>query len=174
MTYANRGQTLEKMIELSNNQYASRGIATVQKIPTPVKVLSNKGGRVSGFYEKKSTVDYIGVWKGRGVAFDAKETKVTTRFDLKNIHDHQYRYMKNWQENGGISFLIVMFSTLDEIYYLSFGELEYWVEEDDRKSIPYESFEHRIQGGNVVVDYLKVIEEVQYGINTTTDRGDDE
>ena len=158
MSYANRGKTLEKMIEMTNNIYRERGIATVQKIPTPVKVLNvGRNGKLTGFYEKKSTVDYIGVWKGQAICFDAKETKVETRFDLSNVKDHQYQYMKSWHENEGIAFLIVMFSTLNEAYFLSFKELKYWKDESERESIPYDEFQFIIEESSVPVDYAGIL-----------------
>ena len=158
MSYANRGKGLEQMIEYSNNVYRQKGVATVQKIPTPVKVLNvNRNGKLTGFYEKKSTVDYIGVWQGTGICFDAKETKIETRFDLSNVKDHQYGYMKDWHESGGLSFLIVSFVTLDEIYYLPFEKLRYWKEEADRKSIPYDEFEWAIHKTSVPVDYSELL-----------------
>ena len=159
---ANRGKQLEQMIEQANERYKHIDRALVQKIPTPVKVLNNNGGKVTGFYEKKSTVDYIGTYKGVPITFDAKQTSIETRFDLSNLKKHQYNYMKNWQENGGITFLVVRFSSLDEIYYLPFKTLQYWQEEAKRKSIPYDSFEHKIKTeGLVVVDYLSTLEKVE-------------
>ncbi len=53
--------------------------------------------------KKKSTVDYIGLFKGVPIAFDAKETKIETRFDLSNIKEHQYHFLENWEKNGGIA-----------------------------------------------------------------------
>ena len=58
MTYANRGMVSENVIELTCKQYEDRNLAVIRKVPTPVKVLSNRNGRVSGFYEKKATVDF--------------------------------------------------------------------------------------------------------------------
>lgn len=167
-SYANRGQDLEDMIEQTNQQYLRQGQALVQKIATPVKVLSinKRTGKVTGFYEKKSTVDYIGIHKGIPIAFDAKETKVETRFDLKNVKDHQYLHLASWTANGGIGFLIVWFSSLDEFYYLPFELLDkYWQGklQGGRKSIPYEEIakdEYEIKQGTglVLIDYLEVVE----------------
>lgn len=171
--YGNRGQGLEKMIEASNNQYLFQELATIQKIPTPVKVLDidSKTGKIrNGFYEQKSTVDYTGVFKGKAICFDAKETKIETRFDLKNLKDHQYNHLKNWHESGGISFLLVHFKSQDEFYYLPFNKLrEYegyynnkW-NYQGRKSIPYKEFEEKWiieSNGLVLIDYLSKLEEL--------------
>ncbi|WP_027339950.1 Holliday junction resolvase RecU [Halonatronum saccharophilum] len=170
INYGNRGDWLEEAIEVSNKQYLYQGKALVQKIATPVKVLNinQETGRITnGFYEKKSTVDYIGIWKGRSLAFDAKETKVETRFDLSNLKEHQYLFLSSWVAQGGIGFLIVHFVTLDETYYLPFEVLDrYWQSMLDggRKSIQYDVIakeEHKIGSyGLIVIDYLSVIKDV--------------
>ena len=164
VNYANRGQDLEDMIETSNERYKFEGKALVQKIPEPIRQISDiqQGGRFTAIYEKKSTVDYIGTYKGYALAFDAKSTKVETRFDLSNVAKHQYEFMKNWHDNGGISFLVVLFKSHGEIYYLPFETLRYWQEEADRKSIPYESFQYEIEANGLVqVDYLSVVDDLE-------------
>ncbi|GAB6098606.1 Holliday junction resolvase RecU [Halanaerocella petrolearia] len=168
INYANRGQKLENMIETSNQQYSFQGRALIQKIPTPVKVLdinSRTGKITNGFYKQKSTVDYIGAYKGVAIAFDAKETSVETRFDLSNVKKHQYQYLKDWVANGGIGFLIVYFNSLGEIYYLPFELLDkYWqdMRKGGRKSIPYIKIaneEMLINGkGLILVDYLAIVD----------------
>lgn len=169
-SYANRGMELEELIEQTNKEYFFQQRALIQKVPTPVKVLNinNKGRITNGFYEKKSTVDFIGVFEGKSLAFDAKETTVETRFDLSNVKEHQFYFLDHWQNNGGVSFLIVNFATLDETYYLPFELLDkYWVamEVGGRKSIPYDvvaKTEHRIKQGTgyILIDYLSVLEEI--------------
>ncbi|WP_018247396.1 Holliday junction resolvase RecU [Orenia marismortui] len=170
MYYGGRGQLLEQMIEESNKQYSLQQIAVIQKIPTPVKVLNvnNRTGRITnGFYDKKSTVDYIGVFQGVSIAFDAKETSVNTRFDLSNVKEHQYYYLKNWSESGGISFLIIQFTNLDESYYLPFEILdEFWTNmlSGGRKSIPYDMIakdRYKIRSrGLIFLDYLSIVDDV--------------
>ena len=159
--YANRGKDLEELIEQANERYRRQGRAEVFKIPEPIKQISEmkQGGRFTAVYEKKSTVDYIGTYKGYALAFDAKSTKIETRFDLSNVKDHQYRFLKSWVESGGISFLIVQFKTQGVIYFLPFGTLRYWTEQAERKSIPYDSFQYEVeQNGLVMVDYLSALE----------------
>lgn len=168
--YANRGQDLEDMITAANQRYWHTGRALVQKIPTPVKVLdinSRTGKITNGFYEKQSTVDYIGVYDGRGIAFEAKSTNVETRFPLKNIKEHQFQHLLDWDNHRGISFLIVQFKTLDEIYLVPFELLnEYWANKmsGGRKSIEYdrissECFEIE-SNGLVCLDYLSALDKL--------------
>jgi recombination protein U len=166
--YANRGQDLEDLIETTNQIYIRQGRLLVQKIPTPVKVLkaNQKTGKITGFYERKSTVDYIGVFQGTGIAFDAKQTSIETRFDLNNVKEHQYLFLSSWVASGGIGFLVVHFSSLDEFYYLPYELLDkYWQGKlrGGRKSIPYEEIaqsEYMVSKQQVPVDYLSVVEKV--------------
>lgn len=171
VNYGNRGMGLEGLIEDTNKNYFFEQKALVQKVPTPVKVtgIDQRTGRIkSGFYEKKSTVDFIGVFNGISIAFDAKESKVETRFDLKNVKEHQYYFLGHWINNGGIGFLIINFTSLDEYYYLPYEVLdEYWTNmvAGGRKSIPYKAIakpEYEIKmKGFATLDYLSVLEEVE-------------
>lgn len=101
----------EKLINLANEMYQRGGVALINKHPTPVKVLKSSGGRVlNDFYEAKSTVDYDGVYKGRAIAFETKSTESTTRFDLKNIAQHQLDYLEKAEKMGAICFFLIEFS----------------------------------------------------------------
>ena len=57
-----RGSTLEELINRTNEQYREKGLALIQKIPTPITpVKMDKTSRHStlSHFEQKSTVDYI-------------------------------------------------------------------------------------------------------------------
>ena len=73
-----------------------------------------------GFFEKKSTVDYIGAVQGLPVCFDAKECTVDT-FALQNIHPHQVEFMQDFEKQGGMAFFLIFFSSEDIFYYLPFS-----------------------------------------------------
>ncbi|SCV20695.1 Protein of unknown function [Bacillus cereus] len=92
----------EKLINLANEMYLRGGVALINKRPTPVKVFV-----LSGFYEAKSTVDYGGVYKGRAITFEAKSTENPTRFDLKNIAQHQLDYLEKTEKMGAICFFLI-------------------------------------------------------------------
>ena len=160
--YGNRGMDLEEKLENLHKEYKYTEKAVVQKIPTPVKVLNMAGGKIrNGYYAEKSTVDYLGTYQGRAIAFEAKETSVETRFDLSNMKDHQFYFLDHWQNQGAISFVIVSFTSLNEIYYMPFELLDkYWMqmEAGGRKSIPYsEIAKEEYELGNDV-DYIDIIE----------------
>lgn len=164
-SYANRGQAFEKLINITNQQYYQKRRATIQKVATPWKVIRRGSKIISAFPEEKSTVDYIGVFNGRAIAFDAKSTRETTRFDLANVEKHQIEFLTKWQQNGGIAFILIEFVKKHEVYLLTINQLNEWIKQANnggRKSIPYEWFvmncdQVRSRKG-IVLDYLSIIE----------------
>ncbi len=103
-----RGSTLEDMINHSNEVYREKKLALIQKVPTPITPITiEKQTRhiTLAYFDQKSTVDYIGTVQGIPVCFDAKECAVKT-FPLQNVHPHQVQFMKEFEEQGGISFII--------------------------------------------------------------------
>ncbi len=169
---ANLGMTLEADVEHTNEYYLQTGRAIVYKKPTPVQVVTvsypsrNKAKIVEAYYKTPSTTDFNGIYKGKYIDFDCKETKSKTSIPLANIHDHQIKHLKNITDHGGIGFLIVYFKMHNEYYYLPFDVLhEYYNNalKGGRKSIPYTTFKKRaypIQFSyNPRVDYLTVIDE---------------
>lgn len=121
-----RGSTLEEMINRTNEQYRDKHLALIQKVPTPITPIKiDKESRhiTLAYFEKKSTVDYIGAVQGIPVCFDAKECK-TDSFPLANIHEHQVTFMKDFEQQGGISFLLLYFTARDEYYYLRYETMK--------------------------------------------------
>lgn len=94
------GSTLEDLVNRTNEQYREKGLALIQKIPTPITpVRMDKENRhiTLAYFDQRSTVDYIGAVQGIPVCFDAKECSAQT-FPLANIHPHQvklWRTLKN-------------------------------------------------------------------------------
>jgi len=161
--YANRGKGLEQLIEHANEQYQAKGDALIQKVWVPWKVIWSKGKVTSAYPSEKSTIDYIGVVKGRApVAFDAKQCHDQKRFPLSNIEPHQIEFLKNWQAQGGTSFLLIEMTTKYKIYRLELDELmRFWNDalSGGRKSIPiseFDGFNVVCQCGGVVLDYLEL------------------
>ena len=115
-----RGSTLEELVNRTNEQYREKGLALIQKIPTPITpVKMDKDSRhiTLAYFDQRSTVDYIGAVQGIPVCFDAKECCAHT-FPLANIHPHQVAFMKDFEKQGGIAFFIILFSSRDLFYYL--------------------------------------------------------
>ena len=144
LSAANRGMSLEEDINLSNDFYRDAGIALINKRPTPINIVKvdySKGARITdAYFEKQSTTDYNGVYKGRYIDFEAKNTKSTTSFPLSNISEHQIVHLKNVLKHGGIAFFIISFQMKDEIYLLDASFVIDFYEHGKRKSIPYEVF----------------------------------
>lgn len=120
-----RGSTFEDIINRTIEDYRSKKLALIQKIPTPIvpMKMDNDGHIIKAFFDKKSTVDYIGVVQEIPVCFDAKECATNT-FPLANIHKHQFEFMKEFEEQGGISFILIYFSKTQTSYYLTFKQLK--------------------------------------------------
>lgn len=99
---ASRGSELEKKANKVNLKKRLDKKALILKIPVPI-IRTRKG-----LIPKPSTVDFAGLLEGGTfIAFDAKETKVKTRFDLKNIHQHQLEYLNAVRDLGGLAFFLV-------------------------------------------------------------------
>ncbi len=121
-----RGSVLEELINFTIEKYAEGNLALIQKIPTPIKPIKiDSASRhiTLAYFDQKSTVDYIGVVQGIPICFDAKECAVDS-FSMQNIHKHQFEFMKNFEAQNGVSFILVYYSHLDEAYYLPFSKIE--------------------------------------------------
>ncbi len=143
-----RGSTLEDMVNRTNDRYQEKGLALIQKIPTPITpVRIDKEHRhiTLAYFEKRSTVDYIGAVQGIPVCFDAKECVANT-FPLQNVHEHQVTFMGDFEKQGGIAFILIYFSGKNELYYMRYAELlKFWqrAQEGGRKSFRYEELDAR-------------------------------
>ena len=120
-----RGSTLEDMINRTNDKYREKGLALIQKVPTPITPIDiDKSTHhiTLAYFDQKSTVDYIGAVQGIPVCFDAKESATTT-FSLQNIHEHQVEFMLDFKKQQGIAFFLIYFTSEDIMYYLSIDAL---------------------------------------------------
>lgn len=171
-TYANRGMTLEADLKASNDYYLVNDIAVIYKKPTPITISKvNYPSRAEavikeGYFKTPSTTDYNGIYKGKYVDFEAKETKLKTSFPLNNIHPHQIRHLKQIYKHGGIGFLIVRFTVINKTFLLPIETLVEFLERSSRKSIPLSYFEDK---GYIIkdkynprVDYLEVLDKLYF------------
>ena len=140
VNYAKRGMDLESLINEANKYYLDNDIAVIYKKPTPVEIkkVSYKGKTeyIEGVLREKSTLDYTGVYKGYYLDFDAKSSKSKTSFPLSNIHKHQLLHIDRVLKHKGISFLIIEMN--DRFFILDGNVLIKFVNNNDRKSIPFE------------------------------------
>lgn len=161
-----RGSTFEELINMTNDIYAEKSLALVQKIPTPITPIEiDKATRhiTLAYFEKDSTVDYIGVVQSIPICFDAKECYTDT-FPMQNIHEHQVRFMENFEKQGGVSFLLIYFTARNEFYYLPFRVLKEYVERIERdghvKNFKYTELDSKYfikPEGAALVHYLEAL-----------------
>lgn len=160
-----RGSTLEDMINMTNEHYRQQKLALIQKIPTPitpVEIDQSTRHITLAYFEKQSTVDYIGAVQGIPVCFDAKECAVKT-YPIMNIHEHQVKFMEDFEKQGGISFILLFFSSLNETYYIPFKDIKFFYERSlngGRKSFTYDEIDknYKINStSGAVVHYLEGI-----------------
>lgn len=170
--YDNRGMGLESDINITNQYYVDNGIAYIYKKPTPIQVTkvdykNNSMIIKEGYFKEPSTTDYNGLYNGLYIDFEAKETTNSTSFPLANIHKHQIMHIKNVINNGGIGFVIVRFTKLNKTFVLLGKDLINFVENNERKSIPFSYFCDKgfiVNDGFVPrLDYLKVIKDILGG-----------
>ncbi|MDD6224560.1 MAG: Holliday junction resolvase RecU [bacterium] len=173
-SYKNRGSNLENDINISNKYYIDHKIAFIYKKPTPIKInkvdyptKQNKIGKIvitEAYFESPSTTDYNGIYKGKYIDFEAKETNNKTSFPLENIHKHQVDHLKNITSCGGIGFVIVRFHQLRITYLLLAEDLLSFIESEKRSSIPLTYFEKKAYSIEEKylprLDYLKIIDQL--------------
>lgn len=161
-----RGSVLEEMINMTNLFYRDRGLALIQKIPTPITPINiDKETRhiTLAYFDRKSTVDYIGAVQGIPVCFDAKECK-TDSFSLQNIHEHQLKFMEDFESQGGISFILVFFTARDEKYYIPFRDVRKFTDRaaaGGPKHFGYDEIDKSFlvkQKGGALVHYLEQLQ----------------
>lgn len=167
INYGNRGMNLEEDLNITNEYYRENNIAIIYKKPTPITInhvdYPNRRDAVitNAKFKIPSTTDYNGIYKGKYIDFEAKETISTTSFPLANIHPHQIEHLRKIIEHGGIGFIIVNFSRLNKIYLLDAEDLFNFLDNNTRKSIPVEYFSQKGKEIKVTlrprIDYLKYI-----------------
>lgn len=172
-SYGKRGMTLEEDINQSNQYYLEQDIAVIHKKPTPVQIVNVDYPKRSAavikeaYFKQASTTDYNGVYKGRYIDFEAKETKLPSSFPLKNFHEHQIDHMKKVLKQNGICFVMVRFSLTEEVFFLEAVHLlTFWERmlNGGRKSITKEEI---ITNGYLIplgfqprIDFIKIIDEI--------------
>ena len=168
--YSNRGMELEEDINFANKYYLNNDIAVIHKKPIPIQIVEvNYPSRSSAmitkaFYKTPSTTDYNGLWNGKYIDFEAKETNSATSFSLNNIHDHQIEHMQKILDHGGVTFIIVRFKKIDRTFILPFKNFIFFhnrANNGGRKSIKLSEFEKSAFelsfNYKIRLDYLNII-----------------
>ncbi|MBC1373029.1 Holliday junction resolvase RecU [Listeria booriae] len=165
VSYGKRGMSLEQDLNDTNAYYLANKLAVIHKKPTPVQIVGVDYPKRSSakikeaYFKTPSTTDYNGVYKGKYIDFEAKETKNTSSFPLNNFHPHQLTHMEDVLEQGGIVFIIISFHTLSEVYFTRFEHFRpFW--------------QRMLDGGrkSVTLDELReVSDQIPYGLNPRLD-----
>lgn len=171
INYGNRGMSLEEDINLTNTYYREHDLAIIYKKPTPITITKvdfpNRKEAVikEAYFKTPSTTDYNGIYRGKYIDFEAKETK-QNRFPLENIHAHQIAHMKQIIHHGGIGFLIIRFSKVNETYLLKGTTLLEFIAQETRKSIPITYIQEKgyliKEKLNPRIDYLKEVDLIYF------------
>ncbi|MCO7176178.1 Holliday junction resolvase RecU [Sporolactobacillus kofuensis] len=175
VVYGHRGMTLEEDLNVTNRYYLEVDQAVIYKKPTPIQIVKvdypkRSAAKITeAYFRKASTTDYNGVYRGKYIDFEAKETTHAQYIPLKNFHAHQVEHMKKIKHHGGIGFIIVKFSQTGETFLLDADYLAYYWSEakrGGRKSIPKQLF---LEKGHAIpqnylprIDYLRVVNKVYF------------
>lgn len=165
-----RGSFLEDMINLTNEKYRNQKLALIQKVPTPIKPIRiDQSTRhiTLAYFEQKSTVDYIGVVQGIPVCFDAKEC-ATDNFPLANVHEHQVKFMEEYEQQSGISFLLIYFKRRDCYMYLPFVDLKrFWqrMQEGGPKHFKFHELDPSFEISTYSGTFVHYLEQIQMDID---------
>jgi len=169
-----RGSTLEELINITNSEYQKHALAAVIKVPTPItptEIDKSKGVITLAYFDKKSTVDYIGNVQGIPICFDAKETSLKS-LPIQNIHPHQIEFMESFTQQGGIAFILVYFSHYNEYYFVDFKTIKSYFDNSrsgERKSIPYSSLDKKYKIERKDSFLLHYLQALQTYISDTED-----
>ncbi|MGG3575019.1 Holliday junction resolvase RecU [Bacillus gobiensis] len=172
-SFSNRGMTLEDDLNETNQYYLEKQIAVIHKKPTPVQIVQVDYPRRSAavikeaYFKQSSTTDYNGIYRGKYIDFEAKETQNKTSFPLKNFHAHQIEHMRQVVDHGGICFVII--SAFNEVYLLKAEQLFYFwerCENNGRKSIRKDELDQSAclikLGYSPRIDYIKAIDSLYF------------
>lgn len=166
-----RGMNLEEDLNLTNQYYLSQKIGVIYKKPTPIQIVKvdypvRSAAKISeAYFKTPSTTDYNGLYKGKYIDFEAKETKKTT-FPFANIYLHQIEHLNNVIKHDGIAFVIIAFTTINEVYLIDASYIIDAYYNSKRKSVNYDFISKNgyliRQGYNPRLDYLKIVDEVYF------------
>lgn len=170
-SFSNRGLNFENEINQSNEFYRLNNRAIIYKKPTPIKVVkmtNYPGGKhciEEAYFQTASTTDYNGIYRGKYIDFEAKETRLKKSFPLANIHQHQLEHMFKVIEHGGIGFMLVSFKLLEKSFLLDYSYVKE-IYNQKLSSIPLKIFEekgHEIPTSYLVpIDYLEVVDKIYF------------
>lgn len=177
IVYSNRGMDFESAVNSSNNYYIDKDIALIHKRPTPIHVVKvdyKDNCRIKdAYFEKQSTTDYNGVYKGKYIDFECKETKSMSSLSLHNISTHQIKHLQRVKAHGGIAFFLIFLTSFNEVYLIDAEHIIDIVNKKERKSIPFSTLKEKgvlVEQGYIPrLKYLDAVEKVYFNEKITQD-----
>ena len=164
-----QGMVFEHSLNVSNEYYKTRNIALIYKKPTPVQIVKvdypkrSSAKIIEAYYQTPSTTDYNGIYKGKYIDFEAKET-IKNYFPFKHIFPHQVKHLETAKNMGGIAFVIIYFRSFNNVIIIDIDKFSNLYHNSERKSI---SYEQALEIGKSVkigfappLDYLKAVDEL--------------
>ncbi|WP_164219351.1 Holliday junction resolvase RecU [Virgibacillus sp. YIM 98842] len=160
-----RGQAFEYTLDYTNKLYENQGRALINKRPTPMKIIGKTRGKQHiCVFDKKSTVDYDGIYAGCAITFEAKTTEKKS-FPLSMLTEHQVKYLNEAEKQRAISFVIVEMRALRDVFLVPNNMVQKYIrkaEHGGRKSIPMDDLEiyaFMVESKNgVPLDYLSAVD----------------
>lgn len=169
------GMLFENALNTTNEFYRIHNKAIIYKKPTPIQVVKvdyparSKARIIEAYYKTPSTTDYNGIYKGKYIDFEAKET-ISKSFSFTHIFPHQIEHLLNIKKHGGIAFVIIYYKKFNQVVIIDIDEFnQEYVEancDGAKKSIEYE---RALEIGKAVkngytppFDYLKVVDEMYF------------
>ncbi|AOG60217.1 Holliday junction-specific endonuclease [Spiroplasma helicoides] len=134
MIIKNKGMFLETILNNSVDYLLERKLL-IQKIPINNSLISVENNVIKAKLDKNNFCDYIGIYKGSYLEFEAKETSLD-HFSFSNIKQNQIDKLNQIKELMGISFLIIYFHKYNEFFGISLEEVKNY----KSKKIPYSWF----------------------------------
>ena len=111
-----KGKQFEERLDASFSYYDTKGFASIEKTPEPMKPAQSLGnGKFIAFFEKKAQPDYKGTLKGgRSIMFEAKYTD-SEKMEQSRVNKEQTDYLDKHHKLGARCYVIAGFGS-GEVY----------------------------------------------------------
>lgn len=162
-----QGMMFENALNLSNEYYLNKGIANIHKKPTPIQVVKvdypkrSASKIVEAYYKTPSTTDYNGIYRGKYIDYEAKET-IKNLFPFKHIFPHQVEHLVSINKLGGIAFVIIYFRSFNEVFIFDIEIFNELYTKGEKQSINHDdALKYGLKvplGYRPLIDYLKVVD----------------
>ena len=168
------GMLFENALNKSNEYYQIHKRALIYKKPTPIQVVKvsyperSKAKITEGYYKTPSTTDYNGIYRGKYIDYEAKETN-NLSFSFRHIFIHQIDHLVNVDKLGGIAFVIIYFKRVNEVYIIDIKDFNRLYQESLKGGVKSIKLTDINDVGHLVnlrytppIDYLKTVDELYF------------